>query len=62
MDYYLGVHWQFDCNAMHTGRYNTYTFVHDGKQRTRKPMTNDKIQSDVVLAVVGSKVCLEGGE
>jgi hypothetical protein len=36
---------------MHAGRANTYSFVHDGKQRTLKPMRDDQIKSDVVLVV-----------
>jgi hypothetical protein len=30
--------WQYDCNVTHAERANTYSFVHDGKQRTLKPM------------------------
>jgi hypothetical protein len=28
----LGRPWQYDRNAMHAGRANTYSFMHDGKQ------------------------------
>ena len=48
--------WQYDRNAIHAGRANTYTFSHDGKQRTLKPMTVDHIKSDVVLVVRKEKV------
>jgi hypothetical protein len=41
---------------MHAGRANTYSFVHDGKQRTLKPMTDDHIKSDVVLVVRKEKL------
>jgi hypothetical protein len=34
----LGRPWQYDSNAMHVGRANTYSFMHDGKHRTLKPM------------------------
>jgi hypothetical protein len=34
----LGRPWQYDRNVTHAGRANTYSFVHDGKQRTLKPM------------------------
>ena len=47
----LGRPWQYDRNAMHAGRANTYSFVHDGKQRTLKPMQDDQIKSDVELVV-----------
>ena len=35
----LGRPWQYDRNVTHAGRANTYSFVHDGKQRTLKPMS-----------------------
>jgi hypothetical protein len=47
----LGRPWQYDRNARHAGRENTYSFMHDGKQRTLKPMRDDQINSDVVLVV-----------
>lgn len=34
-DLLLGQPWQYDRNATHARRMNTYTFVHDGKQRTQ---------------------------
>jgi hypothetical protein len=52
----LGCPWQYDRNAMHAGRANTYSFVHDGKQRTLKPMRADQIKSDVVLVVRKEKL------
>ena len=45
----LGRPWQYDRNATHAGRMNTYTFIHDGKQRTLKSMEDELICSDVVL-------------
>jgi hypothetical protein len=52
----FGHPWQYDHNAMHAGRSNTYSFVHDGKQRTLKPMRDDQIKSDVVLVVRKEKL------
>jgi hypothetical protein len=52
----LGHPWQYDRNAMHAGRANTYSFLHDGKQRTLKPMRDDQIKSDVVLVVRKDKL------
>jgi hypothetical protein len=36
---------------MHAGRANTYTYMHDGKQRCSSLVRDDQIKSDVVLAV-----------
>ena len=47
----LGRPWQYDRNVTHAGRANTYSFVHDGKQQTLKPMKDDQIKSDVELVV-----------
>ena len=47
----LGRPWQYDHNVTHAGRANTYSFVHDGKQRTLRPMSDDQIKSDVVLVI-----------
>jgi hypothetical protein len=52
----LGRPWQYDRNAIHAGRANTYLFMHDGKQRTLKPMRDDLIKSDVVLVVRKEKL------
>jgi hypothetical protein len=52
----LGRPWQYDRNAMHAGRANTYSFMHDGKQRTLKPMRDDQIKSDVMLVVRKEKL------
>jgi hypothetical protein len=52
----LGRPWQYDLNAMHAGRANTYSFMHDGKQRTLKPMQDDQIKSDVELVVRKEKL------
>jgi hypothetical protein len=48
--------WQYDHNAKHAGRANTYSFMHDGKQRTLKPMCDDQIKSNVVLVVRKDKL------
>jgi hypothetical protein len=47
----LGRPWQYDRNVTHARRANTYSFVHDGKQRTLKPMQDDQIKFDVELVV-----------
>jgi hypothetical protein len=52
----LGRPWQYDRNVTHAGRANTYYFVHDGKQRTLKPMQDDQIKSDVELVVHKEKL------
>jgi hypothetical protein len=52
----LGRPWQYDRNAIHARRANTYYFVHDGKQRTLKPMQDDQIKSDVELVVYKEKL------
>jgi hypothetical protein len=52
----LGHPWQYDRNFTHAGRANSYTFVHDGKQRTLKPMHDDQIKSDVELVVHKEKL------
>jgi hypothetical protein len=38
------------------GEKNTYSFMHDGKQWTLKPMSDDQIKSDVVLVVCKEKL------
>src|SRR3954469_8248762 len=52
----LGHPWQYDRNALHAGRANTYSFVHDGKHQTLKPMREDQIKYDVVLVVRKEKL------
>jgi hypothetical protein len=52
----LGRPWQYDRNVTHAGRANTYSFVHDGKQRTLKPLQDDQIKSDVELVVHKEKL------
>lgn len=39
----LGRPWQFDHDAVHAGRSNTYTFMHDGSKYVLKPMPNSAI-------------------
>jgi hypothetical protein len=53
----LGCPWQYDRNVTHAGRENTYSFVHDGKQQTLKPMQDYQIKSDVELVVHKEKFC-----
>ena len=48
---FLGRPWQYDRNVTHAGRANTYSFVHDGKQQTLKPMKDNQIKSNVELVV-----------
>jgi hypothetical protein len=43
----LGRPWQYDRNVTHAGRANTYSFVHDSKQWTLKPMQDDQIKFNV---------------
>jgi hypothetical protein len=52
----LGCPWQYDRNVTHAGRANTYSFVHDGKQRILKPMQDNQIKSDVELVVHKEKL------
>lgn len=39
----LGRPWQFDHDAVHAGRSNTYTFMHDGRKHVLKPMADSAI-------------------
>jgi hypothetical protein len=39
----LGHPWEFDANAIHHGRTNTYTLMHKGKKITLVPMTPAEI-------------------
>jgi hypothetical protein len=52
----LGRPRQYDRNVTHAGRANTYSFVHDGKQQTLKPMQDDQIKSDIELVVHKEKL------
>jgi hypothetical protein len=52
----LGRPWKYDCNVTHAGRANTYSFMHDGKQQTLKPIQDDQIKSDVELVVRKEKL------
>ena len=42
----LGRQWQYDRNATHEGRSNTYTFVHGGKKHVLKPKLESAIHVD----------------
>jgi hypothetical protein len=52
----LGRPWQYDHNVTHVRRENTYSFVHDDKKRTLKPIQDDQIKSDVELVVHKEKL------
>jgi hypothetical protein len=39
----LGRPWEFDADAIHYGRTNTYTLMHNGKKITLVPMTPAEI-------------------
>jgi hypothetical protein len=52
----LGHPWQYDRNVTYAGRANTYYFVHDGKERTLKPLEDDHIKSDVEMVVHKEKL------
>jgi hypothetical protein len=52
----LGRPWQYDRNVTYAGRANTYSFVHDGKQQTLKPMKDDQIKSDAELVIHKEKL------
>jgi hypothetical protein len=47
----LGRHWEFDTDAIHYGRSNKYTLVHNGKKITLLPMTlNEIVQCNRAIA------------
>jgi hypothetical protein len=47
----LGHPWKFDTDAIHHGRNNKYTLVHNGKKITLLPLTpNEIVQCDRVIA------------
>jgi hypothetical protein len=47
----LGHSWEFDTDAIHHGRSNKYTFVHNGKKITLVPLTpNEIVQCDRAIA------------
>jgi hypothetical protein len=47
----LGHHWEFDTDAIHYGRSNKYTLVHNGKKITLLPLTPIEIvQCDWLVA------------
>jgi hypothetical protein len=48
---FLGLPWEFDIDAIHHGRSNKYTLVHNGKKFTLLPMTpNEIVQCDRAIA------------
>lgn len=51
----LGRPCQYDRDATHARRDNTYTFVHDGKRHVQSPMVESAIKSEIVLAAKDKK-------
>ena len=47
----LGWSWQYDHNAMHEGRTNTYSFWNVGKRRVLRPMFDSAIKVDDVVSL-----------
>ncbi|XP_044331803.1 uncharacterized protein [Triticum aestivum] len=45
----LGRPWQFDHDAVHAGRTNTYTFMHDGRKHMLKPMADNAINIELQI-------------
>ena len=43
----LGRLWQFDHDAVHAGKTNTYTFMHDGRRHILKPMADSVIKIEL---------------
>jgi hypothetical protein len=49
----LGRPWEFDTNAIHYGRSNKYTLMHNGKKITLPPLTSNQIvQCDRAIAEI----------
>jgi hypothetical protein len=47
----LGYPWEFDTDAVHHGRSNKYTLMHNGKKNTLLPLTpNEIVQCDRAIA------------
>jgi hypothetical protein len=47
----LGHPWEFDTDAIHYGRSNKYTLMHNGKKITLLPLTpNEIVQCDRAIA------------
>jgi hypothetical protein len=52
----LGHPWEFDTDAIHYGRSNKYTLVHNGKKITLLPLTpNEIVQFDRAIAETGRR-------
>src|SRR3954465_10058595 len=49
----LGRPWQFDHDAVHAGRSNTYTFMHDGRRHMLKPMAEKEIKIELQITEKG---------
>jgi hypothetical protein len=48
---FIGRPWEFDTDAIHYGRSNEYTLVHNGKKITLLPLTpNEIVQCDRAIA------------
>jgi hypothetical protein len=39
--------WQFDHDAVHAGKSNTYTFIRDGRRQVLKPMADSEIKTEL---------------
>lgn len=44
---FLGRPWQYDLNATHSGRLNSYSFVHKGVHHVLRPMLENAIKAEV---------------
>jgi len=60
----LGRSWQYDHDAMHSGKSNNFSFVHNGKGYVLKPMPDSAIHVDDLLSATKKvpkfKQCQEG--
>ena len=45
----LGRPWQYDHDAVHAGKSNTYTFMHDGRRPMLKPMAEKEIKIELQI-------------
>jgi hypothetical protein len=54
----LGRPWQYDLDATHGGRSNSYLFVHKGVHHVLKPMQESTIKSEVFASIRKNKMLL----
>jgi len=59
MSFIIGRPWQFDLDATHDGRSNTYSFVHKGVHHVLKPMLDSAIKAEVFAPVKVKKKAVE---